>query len=49
VKAIEQRRRKLRKRALRQGARLYEDKPGRFVRAVRGAHALGRQPAARLS
>jgi CHAD domain-containing protein len=37
LRAIAKRRRALRKRALRQGERLYTDKPSRFVRRVRAA------------
>jgi hypothetical protein len=37
LKAIERRRRRLHKRALRKGKRLYERKPKRFVRGLRGA------------
>jgi CHAD domain-containing protein len=37
LKAVERRRKRLRKRALRAGERLYERKPSRFVRRVRGA------------
>jgi CHAD domain-containing protein len=40
-KAIVQRRKRLRKRALRDGRRLYEDKPKRFVRRMRAASTLG--------
>jgi CHAD domain-containing protein len=40
LKAIAKRRRRLRKRALRDGARLYARKPKRFVRRVRAAHTL---------
>jgi CHAD domain-containing protein len=39
LRLIAKRRRALRKQALRQGARLYRQKPSRFVRRVRGAHA----------
>jgi CHAD domain-containing protein len=46
LKAIAKRQRKLRRRALRRGARLYEDKPGRFVRSLRAAHRDG-QPGPR--
>jgi len=41
LKLIAKRRRKLRKRALRQGDRLYGEKPGRFMRRVRAAYAAG--------
>ncbi|MHB8235476.1 MAG: CHAD domain-containing protein [Solirubrobacteraceae bacterium] len=40
LKAIAKRRRRLRKRALRDGARLYERKPKSFVRRVRAAQTL---------
>jgi hypothetical protein len=41
LKLIARRRRALRKRALRQGKRLYSEQPKRFTRRVRAAHANG--------
>lgn len=41
LKLIARRRRTLRKRALRIGARLYRDKPKRFTRRIRASHASG--------
>jgi CHAD domain-containing protein len=42
LKRIERRRRQLRKRALREGERLYKPSPKRFARRARRAHAHGR-------
>jgi CHAD domain-containing protein len=41
---IAERRRALRKRALRQGKRLYAEQPRRFTRGVRAAHAASARP-----
>jgi CHAD domain-containing protein len=41
LKSIARRRRRLRKRALRDGRRLYGDKPKKFVRRIRAASTLG--------
>ncbi len=41
LELIARRRRKLRRRALQQGNRLYREKPGRFMRRVRAAYAAG--------
>jgi hypothetical protein len=43
LKLIARRRRDLRKRALREGERLYARSPGKFVRRVRGAHEGARR------
>jgi hypothetical protein len=49
LQAIAKRRRALRKRALRDGRRLYEDQPKRFIRRVGAAHARQARQARRLS
>jgi hypothetical protein len=43
LKIIAKRRRVRRKRALRRGKRLYRERPSRFMRRVRSAHASGAQ------
>jgi hypothetical protein len=49
LQAIAKRRRALRKRALRDGRRLYEEQPKRFIRRVGAAHARQARQARRLS